>query len=141
MYSLTAQGFYRQDGSDNDHLPVFFANDATGTFPLKTGSENSMTDASQSFTNGLYTIEPIFVQLTEAGDLTVGVKLEDNTALWCIWDNFKLTYYGPDADIDALKNAAIIAELAELRAKALELKEQVEVEAVKNAIDEALAAT
>ena len=35
-YQMTAQGFYRQDGSDNDNLPVFYANDKTGTFPLKT---------------------------------------------------------------------------------------------------------
>ena len=141
VYALTAQGFYRQDGSDNDHLPVFFANEETKTFPVKSGSENSMSDASGSFTNGLYTIDPIFVQVAEAGTLTVGAKLEGNTALWCIWDNFQLTYYGADADIDAVKNAAIIKELADLRAKALGLKEQIDVEAVKNAIDEAIATT
>ena len=53
LYSLTAQGFYRQDGTDNDNLPVFYANDKTGTFPLKTGSENNMSDASNSFTKNL----------------------------------------------------------------------------------------
>ena len=141
VYTLTAQGFYRQDGSDNENLPVFFANDYTQTFPLKTGSENSMSEASNSFSAGNYTIDPIYFQLTEAGDLTVGAKLENNTNLWCIWDNFQLTYYGVDADLEALKNAAIIKVLADLRAKAEALKAEVEVDAVKTAIDEALGAT
>ncbi|MBQ7510635.1 MAG: hypothetical protein IJT53_07010 [Prevotella sp.] len=92
-YKMTAQGFYRQEGSDNDNLPYFYANDEKQTFPLKTGSENSMSDASASFTNGSYTIDPIWVYVTD-GSLTVGAKNESNTALWCIWDNFALTYYG-----------------------------------------------
>lgn len=92
-YRLTAQGFYRQDGTDNDHLPYFYANDEKQNFPLKTGSENSMTDASNSFKTGAYTIEPIWVYVTD-GNLTVGAKNETNTKLWCIWDNFVLTYYG-----------------------------------------------
>ena len=92
-YTLTAQGFYRQDGSDNNNLPYFYANDEKQTFPLKTGSENSMEDASVSFTKGEYTIDPIWVYVQD-GNLTVGAKNESNTALWCIWDNFVLTYYG-----------------------------------------------
>lgn len=93
-YRLTAQGFYRQDGSDNDHLPVLYANTTTATFPLKTGSENSMADACASFEQGKYAIDPIYVYVGTKGELTVGTKLETNTALWCIWDNFELTYYG-----------------------------------------------
>ena len=115
------KGFYRQDGDDNENLPVFFANEETKTFPLKTGSENSMTDASNSFTNGLYTIEPIYVQVTD-GTLNIGAKLEGNTNLWCIWDNFQVKYYGADADINNVKFAALIAQVNELRAKAEELK-------------------
>lgn len=99
VYALTAQGYYRQDGSDTENLPYFFLNDATVTFPVKTGSENSMSDASVSFTNGLYTIEPIIVKV-EDGTITLGAKNDVNTALWCIWDNFVLTYYGADATID-----------------------------------------
>ena len=93
-YSVTAQGFYRQDGSDNEHLPVFFANDETQTFPLLTSSENNMTEAGASFAEGKYAIEPILVKVEEDGILNIGVKLEGNTSLWCIWDNFQLTYYG-----------------------------------------------
>ena len=96
-YTLTAQGFYRQDGSNETNLPVFFANDETQVFPVRTGTENSMSDASVSFSNGLYTISPINVEVTEEGQLTVGAKLENNPYLWCIWDNFVLTYYGKDS--------------------------------------------
>ena len=141
VYKFTAQGFYRQDGSDEDNLPVFYANDVTTKFPVKTGSENSMADGCASFEAGNYAAEPIFVQVTEAGELTVGAKLENNNNLWCMWDNFELTYYGTEATIDQVKNAAIIAELEDLRVKAAEMEEKVEVEAVKNAVQDALTTT
>ena len=112
VYALTAQGFYRQDGEDNEHLPVFFANDETAAFPLKTGTENSMSDASGSFSAGQYTINPIWVKVTD-GTLNIGVKLAGNTALWCIWDNFVLTYYG-DVDIADAKAAGTMADYAEV---------------------------
>ena len=99
LYALTAQGFYRQDGGDNVNLPVFYANDATATFPLQAGTENSMYDASVSFSEGLYTINPIYVKVAEGETLTIGARLEENIALWCIWDNFVLTYLGADAEI------------------------------------------
>jgi len=140
VYAMTAQGFYRQDGAVNDTVPYFFANDEKMTFPVKTGTENSMSDASASFSAGNYTIDPIFVEVTEAGQLTIGAKC-DTTTVWAIWDNFVLSYYGAEATIDQAKNAAIIKELAELRAKATELKEQVEVAVVKTAVEDALTAT
>ena len=104
-YQMTAQGFYRQDGSDNENLPVFYANDKTATFPEKTGTENSMSDASASFTAGSYTIEPIAVTVFEDGQLTVGAKLENNTNLWCIFDNFRLTYLTKDIPAEEFKPA------------------------------------
>ena len=116
-YKMTAQGFYRQDGSDNDNLPVFYANDKTGTFPLKTGSENSMTDASKSFTAGNYTIEPIEFTVFEDGQLTIGAKLENNTNLWCIWDNFQLTYVTKDIPADEFEPAYTAALAAAKAAK------------------------
>ena len=141
VYSMTAQGFYRQDGEDNDNLPVFYANDETATFPLKTGSENSMANASVSFTNGLYTIDPIFVEVTD-GKLNVGAKLEGNTALWCIFDNFQLTYFGPDATVDEARFAALISQVAELREKAEELKGNADAsEVAKTGLQTALDAT
>lgn len=106
IYELKAQGFYRQDGSDVENLPVIYANGETSVFPEKTGAENSMSDASVSFTNGLYPIAPVKVLVTKEGALTIGAKLENNANLWCIWDNFQLTYYGTDgidpAEVQAL---------------------------------------
>ena len=141
VYEITAQGFYRQDGSDNENLPVFFANEETQTFPLKTGSENSMSDASVSFTNGLYTIDPIYVQVTD-GTLNIGAKLEGNTNLWCIWDNFQVKYYGADANLIDVKFAAMVAQVEELRAKAEALKGAENVSEAANAgLETVLAAT
>ena len=139
IYALQAQGFYRQDGEDNDNLPVFFANDQTEVFPLKTGAENSMNEASVSFKNGLYYSEPVYVEVKD-GKLTIGAKLEVNTNLWCIFDNFSLKYYGADADLNEVKNAAIIAQLQDLIEKAESLQDQVEVEAVKTALANAIKA-
>ena len=97
-YELTAQGFYREDeveGESTIDLPVFFANDATATFPVRDGEENSMSAAGTSFLTGKYTIEPIKFTVTEAGKLTIGARLVESTNLWCIFDNFVLWYYGP----------------------------------------------
>lgn len=94
IYKLTAQGFYRQDDDVTEDTPVFFVNDMTAEVPAKTGSENSMNDASNSFTNGTYTIEPIEFEVKEDGTFTVGIKNETALHQWIIFDNFKLTYYG-----------------------------------------------
>lgn len=95
IYSLTAQGFYRQDNAAKDQKPYFYANDQKATVPVRTGTENSMSEASASFSAGLYTIDPIRVVVTDE-KLTIGVANPDNDELWCIWDNFKLTYEGAD---------------------------------------------
>ena len=92
VYQMTSQGFWRQDG-ENEAVPVFFINDQETAFPVKEGSENSMSDASNSFTEGKYTIDPIQVVVTD-GVITLGVKNETNTTIWCIWDNFRLSYLG-----------------------------------------------
>ena len=103
IYSVAAQGFYRHDLNSGGNLPYFFANDEKRTFPLQEGSENNMATASVSFSNGLYEIEPIIVVVTD-GILNIGIVSEtaDN---WCIWDNFRLTYYGEEENvvIDRLK--------------------------------------
>lgn len=141
VYSLTAQGFYRQDGSDDDNLPYFFIGEEKCTFPLKSGTENSMSDASVSFTNGLYTTSPIFVEVGEDGTVEVGAKNEVNNTLWCIWDNFQLTYYGTDADLASLKYAAYITKVEELRATATEYLAADINAATKAMIENALAET
>ncbi len=88
-YRFRAQGFYRQDGSDTENLPQFFCGDQTITFPEKTGSESSMAEAATSFLAGSYYTDYVYVTVTDRS-LTLGCKLETNTSLWCIWDNFEL---------------------------------------------------
>ena len=122
VYKFTAQGFYRQDGSDNN-LPKFYINDEETVFPLRTGTENSMIDACTSFKNGNYAIAPMFVELDNDGEITVSAKLENNTTLWCIWDKFELTYYGPEATLTEVKFGDLVKQVNELRAKATKLKD------------------
>jgi len=142
VYKLEGQGFYRQDGSDEEHLPVLYANDVTSTFPLLTTGENSMDAACNSFEAGKYKIDPVFVEVGDGGTLTVGTKLEGNTNLWAIWDNFSLTYYGPDATIDDVMFGDLINKLEELRDLAEEQLEDDNVSpATKTALSGALAAT
>ena len=100
-YTLTAQGFYRQDDGAAEDVPVYFANDVTKAIGEKTGTENSMTDAGFSFKDGLYTLETITVVVAENGTLTVGVK-GTGTHQWVIWDNFQLMYYGNGGSPDAI---------------------------------------
>lgn len=100
-YRMTAQGFYRQDGSDNTNLPYFFINGESKTFPILSGTENNMGQASASFTNGLYKIDAIEVIVSD-GTITLGARCEQGN-LWCIWDNFELTYLGAVTDLSAYK--------------------------------------
>ena len=110
-YRMTAQGFYRQDGSDNDNLPYFYLGTTENkiTLPLKNGSGGSMSTASESFTAGSYTIDPLWVYVAEGGELELGVRNDENYSLWCIFDNFVLTYYG-DCTISEAQNAAYIVD-------------------------------
>ena len=103
-YELKAQGFYRQDDGVEEDLPVFYANDKSGAFPAKTGAENSMNDASASFTKGEYTIEPFQFSVFEDGQLTIGAK-GTATHQWVIFDNFQLTYLTSEIPADEFKPA------------------------------------
>ena len=141
IYTLTAQGFYGQDGTDNEHLPVFYANDATKTFPLKTGNEDSMSKASASFSAGLYTIEPLVFELKEGETLTIGAKLEGNTNLWCIWDNFNLTYYGKNTTLEDVEAESLRKEVEALREKATDIYNEVEIESIKTILYDAIYST
>ena len=120
VYAVQAQGFYRVDGAFTNE-PVFFANDETSPFLLKNGAENSMNDASVSFTSGNYYCNPIVFEVTD-GQIVLGARCTE-TSLWCIWDNFELYYYGPEADINAVKNLALHAKVKELLAEASTLSD------------------
>ena len=90
-YQLTAQGFYRQDDGASEAAPQFFIGSEMVQLPKLTGSEANASDASASFTNGLYTIDPITFYYDGTGDLTIGIQ---GTAehQWVVFDNFCLTY-------------------------------------------------
>ena len=120
-YSLTAQCFYRIDNGIDD-IPVVFGNDDTAQFPQEgylpdhdgSGWE-SMGDAAVEFINGNYYLEiPVAFVVGEDGEITLGAKLETSTQLWCIWDNFTLTYQGTRTVDEIKKEAAIPAYLKAL---------------------------
>ena len=111
-YQLKAQGFYRQDGTDNDNLPYFFLNDAKAPVLLLTGTENSMAEANTSFLAGKYAMEtPIEVVVTD-GTLNLGIANPVNKSLWVIFDNFELYYLGIDLSTlqETLTNSRIAAK-------------------------------
>lgn len=140
VYELTAQGFYRQDGSDANNLPYLFMNGDTQTLSPSMESENSMAEASGKFSAGKYGIAPIIVKVTDH-TITLGVELVENTGLWCIWDNFELTYYG-DTEIDAVKNMALLNQLRDLRRTAQSLQGNAGIsQAADNGLASALAET
>ena len=117
-YTMTAQGFYRNQGAAAP-VPVFYINDAESAFPAITGSENSMWDASVSFAQGKYTVK-LAVKVTD-GKIVLGAK-STKQGYWTIWDNFSLIYMGEnDADYMAFTNeipyTELTASIADLTAK------------------------
>ena len=138
VYQMTAQGFYRQDDEKTEALPVFYANEKTAEFPAKTGEENSMSMASESFTAGLYTIEPIEFIVFEDGQLTIGAK-GTATSQWVIFDNFRLTYLSSEIPADEFKPAyenALAAAQAALADEAYAAVTGEEKTALQQAIDD-----
>lgn len=119
-YKLTAQGFYRQEDAVEEDVPVFFIGDKNGAVPVIAGTENDMNEAGKAFTNGDYTIEPIEFTLNEAGELTVGIK-GTATHQWVIFDNFRLTYYGPAAPKTDYTDYIINADLSDSESTAWNL--------------------
>ena len=93
VYKVSGRAFYRQDGSDNTHIPYLEANGQKSNFPLMNTGINSMKGAQESFMQGNWTIDPMIVEVTE-GSLTIKMVCEQ-TGLWCILDGFELDYYGP----------------------------------------------
>ena len=121
VYQLDAQAFYRQDGSD-DKKPYFSMNGSRSEFPVRTGDENNMAAAYQSFLQGKYPITPLIVRVEENGSIALEVAGE-STSMWNIFGELNLTYYGSEADINAVKNLALYAQVQELLAEAETLAE------------------
>ncbi len=88
-YRFWAQGFWRQDGSSAG--PVLYANSDTKLFGERTGSENSMADASTSFSEGSY--KNYVETFVNSSTLRVGLNITASNQ-WVIFDNFVLDYLG-----------------------------------------------
>ena len=122
-YRFRAQGFYRQDGADNTHLPYFFAATSDGTevttaFVHRTdvvAPNGGMAESSRSFLAGKYYTDYVTVRVTD-NLLTVGCRLEYNSNLWCAWDNFELqmlTHDEATGDIDEVNTYITTMEAAQ----------------------------
>ncbi|MBQ2970572.1 MAG: hypothetical protein IJE15_09345 [Bacteroidaceae bacterium] len=90
--------------NDNSNYPNAYRN-ADGTY-----TPNSMNDASGAFTNGLY--ECCVYGVVTDGTMRIGIHQLNGTAnqRWSIWDNFRLTYEGYNADVLAEVLVPRIAE-------------------------------
>jgi hypothetical protein len=60
---------------------------------------NSMGGAAQAFGWGMYKTTAYGLISKEGDKFRIGVKMNSNQDWWCIWDNFKLTYRTPTAEI------------------------------------------
>lgn len=105
------------DGAD---YPVVFANEEEAPFNnMEEGDRGTdMGKLSQAFTAGKYGVN-LYIEVVN-GYISLGVR-GTRTDTWAIWDNFQLTYYGEDANIDMLKNAALFEKVATLRDQLNEL--------------------
>ncbi len=98
-YTLSAKGFYRNDGSETLLLPVLYAGDQTSTFPELDTSAGSMAEAYAEFLEGLHQINAILFEAEEDGEtVTIGFKGED-TSLWNIFGELELLYYGTEEPV------------------------------------------
>ena len=125
MYSITWNGFYRYNNTDENTNDVAVAAHADGTevinsFVYLNGADYALTsiadeaataalqalergipfsqgDASFAFAQGLY--EQTAQVLVADGKLTIGIKKTDHPGTdWTVWDNFRLSYLGEVAE-------------------------------------------
>ena len=97
IYTLSAQGFYRPDGSVSK-APYLYANsDQVSLKAMDSESPattpNSIGTAATAFLQGYYNVT-VTTKVTD-GTLRVGVKSESDVC-WVAFDNFSLIYKGPD---------------------------------------------
>lgn len=99
VYHLTAKGFYR-----GSVVPYIYANDEKCDLKVKgdIGGDN-IANAGKALGGDEYLLDGVEVVVVD-GTLRVGVK-SDETMEWCVFDEFRLTYYGEASNEEAL-NAA-----------------------------------
>ena len=122
---------FLEDGS----LPVVEGHSWTGAVE---NYPNSMGAASLCFKWGMYKKQAYGLIAKEGDTFRIGVKMDADQDWWCIWDNFKLTYREPTAE---LVKPVLEEELAKIDLNLPMGKDVYErAVAVKAAAEEAIAA-
>ena len=107
MYELTV------DGYGTNGTTYIYAGTTEAPF-VNTSSSADFATALDDIANGNYTGNTTGQFLHTGGNLTIGLMRTSQVgADWTVFDNFRLTYYGPATDLTPYKNA-----LAEAVAKA-----------------------
>ncbi|MBO4462569.1 MAG: hypothetical protein J5797_00045 [Prevotella sp.] len=106
-YRLSAQGFYRQDDGKTQDAPDLYANTDKKGIGVLTGTDNSMDDASESFTAGKYADNYVETVVTN-GTLRVGINITGANQ-WVIFDNFVLDLTDPFISVVATEIPAATA--------------------------------
>ena len=136
-YFLTAKGFYR-----GDVIPYIYANSEKCNLKQKgdIGGDN-IENGAKAMLGDAYLLDGVNVVVTD-GKLRVGVK-SDASIDWCVFDDFKLVYYGTPYN-NALVKVNELIELCEKYADKTsefnaalnnaknEIEQASSVEAVKN---------
>ncbi|MBR2233752.1 MAG: hypothetical protein IJ892_01655 [Prevotella sp.] len=87
-----APSHYLEDGT----LPVVEGHSWNGTVA---NYPNSMGAASLCFKWGMYKKQAYGLIAKDGDTFRIGVKMDADQDWWCIWDNFKLIYHEPTAEI------------------------------------------
>lgn len=108
IYCLTAQAALTDYTNiyDGYEYPVVYANDEMTPFNNMQGSDvgSNMNTLSISLAAGHYQVAPIYF-IVNNGRITIGVR-GTRTDTWCIWDNFRLNYCGPNVSV-AISDATV----------------------------------
>ena len=92
--------------------------DADSTYATGYRLANGMVPVASRFEAGKFGGTSIIFKVGEDGKARIGLKKEiQENANWCIWDNWKLTYYGPastkEPTVSGIANAAAAAAKTE----------------------------
>ncbi len=142
LYQITWNGFYRYnntstntntvaisahaDGSEVINSFVYFNSDEYALMSIADESAStalngnlpfSQAAAGEAFGRGLY--EQTALVVVTDGKLTIGIKKINHPGCdWTVWDNFRLSYYGANADVETVKQSILAESLQELIDKA-----------------------
>ena len=126
VYSISVQGFVRNESDSSENPFRLYMNDYTTTFPDVNSEQisadkydadgnlpvieghswngeswnkvqNSMGASSMCFAWGMYNVT-LVGEVKEGECLRIGVRGKTDSEWWCIWDNFQLTYLSNGQD-------------------------------------------